>query len=77
MHHTITEHINQDAGYNRGYQAGIKHAWDVLEDAATWYGEQSALLKETKPNKSQHLHDKKMALLWAQMLIKKSKFIPS
>lgn len=77
MHETIVEHINRDAGYNRGYQAGIKHAWDMLEDAATWYGEQSVLHEKSKPDQSKRFHDRKMALLWAQMLIKKSKFTPN
>lgn len=76
MHQSITEHVNHDAGYNRGYQAGIKQAWDLLEEAATWYGDQATLLEETKPTQSQRFHDRKMALLWAQMLITKNKFTP-
>ena len=74
MHDTIVEHISKDAGYKQGYQAGIKHAWDMLEQAATWYGEQSALHEQIKPERATRFHERKMALLWAQQLINKSKF---
>ena len=77
MHQTIVEHINQDAGYNRGYQAGLKRAWDLLEEAARWYDDQSDLHQKDKPDQAQRYHDRKMALLWAQMLITKNKFTPS
>lgn len=77
MHDTIVEHISKDAGFNQGYQAGIKRAWDLIGEAAEWYDKQSALHEETDPDQAQRFHDRKMTLLWAQMLITANKFTPS
>lgn len=74
-HQTITEHINKERGYNTGYQAGVKHAWDIIGQAADYYDRQSKIPGYNRDRSSQ-FQDKKMALLWAQMLVKQGKFTP-
>lgn len=78
MHRTITEHVNHDAGYNRGYQAGLKRAWDLIGEAAEWEKEQAhhAEMRDEKNNQAFH-QARKMSLLHAQMMITKNKFTPS
>lgn len=70
MHETITEHISSDSGYNKGYQAGIKRAWDLMGELADYYKRQAA---------TDHLMDEEdagvaagryQAALYAQMVIK-------
>lgn len=37
MHDDIIEHISDDAGYNRGFDAGMKRAWSLLGELAEFY----------------------------------------
>lgn len=72
MHRTIVEHINQDASYNRGYQAGLKRAWDLIGEAAEWEKEQAHHTEIGNDKNNQAYHQaRKMSLLHAQMILTK------
>ena len=70
MHQSIVEHINRDAGYNQGFQAGLKHAWNLIGEAAEWEKDQAhhAEMRDEKNNQAFH-QARKMSLLHAQMII--------
>ena len=71
MHESITEHINQDKGYNDGYQAGVKRAWDLLGELAQYYKrgvEAGHLMDEEDAGKASGRYE---AALYAQMVIKR------
>ena len=76
MHEEIRTSISKDAGYRAGYQAGIKHAWDLIDQAAEFYDKTSKLFEQDNPAKAEHNRDRKMALLYAQQLITMNKFKP-
>ena len=76
MHEEIVANINKDTGYNTGYQAGVKHAWDMLQQAADFYGDTGKLYEQSDPAKAERHRERRMALLYGQMLITKSKYKP-
>lgn len=71
MHETITEHISSDSGYNKGYQDGVKRAWNLIGELAAYYKQQlhsGHLMDEEDAGKASGRYE---AALYAQMVIKK------
>ena len=48
MHEDIIEHISDDSGYKRGFDSGMKYAWDILGDLAESY--KKGMITDGQPN---------------------------
>ena len=71
MHETMTEHISYDKGYNTGYEAGVKRAWDLIGELADFYKREATsghLMDEEDAGKASGRYE---AALYAQMVIKR------
>ena len=71
MHESITEHTSHDKGYNKGYQDGVKRAWNLVGELAEFYKRQvksGHMMDEEDAGKASGRYE---AALYAQMIIKK------
>lgn len=72
MHEDILEDMSKARGYNEGYDAGRKRAWDLLDKLADWYKEQANNpWSTTHDDTREESLAKRNAILYAQMVIKK------
>ena len=70
MHKDIVEHVARDRGYNEGYKAGKKRAWDLMGELAEYYKEQLNPNPLAPPHQCDLEHGRWQAALYAQMVIK-------
>ena len=78
MHDDIIEHTARDAGYNSGFEAGKKRAWDLMGEAASWYLDQIKLKAKSTGAKEGYIDDTCLksrweSFLYAQQVIRKDK----
>lgn len=71
MHEDITEHVSYDRGYNQGYDAGMKRAWNLMGELAEYYKRQTSADHLMEDEDSGRAHGRLQAALYAQMVIKK------
>ncbi len=70
MHEDITEHVSHDKGYNSGYEAGRKRAWDLMGELADYYKRQAAAGHFMDEEDAGVAAGRYQAALYAQMVIK-------
>lgn len=73
MHEDIVEHISRDKGYNEGFEAGKKRAWDLIGELAEYYKKQLNPDSLAPQHQSDLERGRYEAALYAQMVIKKNK----
>jgi len=71
MHEDITEHVAHDKGYNLGYEAGKKRAWDLMGELAQYYKSSAGAGHLMEDEDSGRATGRYEAALYAQMVIKK------
>ena len=73
MHNDIIDHIARDSGYNKGYEAGMKRAWDLVGELVEYYRKENDT--DTGYVHSNHENEGRyQAALYAQMVIKMNRF---
>ena len=78
MNEEITEHIAHDRGYNKGYEAGRKRAFELIGELAEFY-EHEVGIDEDASDEEKRLHENSRrnqvnACRYAQHVIRKNSF---
>ena len=71
MHEDIVEHVSHDRGYNLGYEAGMKRAWNLMGELAQYYKSTIGVGHLMDDEDGGRASGRYQAALYAQMVIKK------
>ena len=78
MSDEITEHVSYDRGYNKGFEAGRKRAFELIGELADFYENGIGIEEDASDGeKKQHERDCKLqtnACRYAQIVIRNNSF---